>query len=213
MFIRVGGIPGVGKSTVIANIVKLANYSGLPIERVKGGDYLLKLANVSTYEELRALPEDYRASLRPKMYRQMYDDDRKTLSIIKLRDAHYSLVDLETGKVIIFPLLPDDVEQMLSMVLLKASPQIILDRRRLEVNRNDRYLNLDLIRREQYVEEETAAHQAASLGKELIIVDNSENNGFSVYREIISRAFPDRHMKNTLEGALARSISVGKEIK
>src|SRR3989344_2389004 len=212
MFIRIGGIPGVGKSTIIANMTKIANECGLPIERIKGGDYLLRLAHVSTYEELRALPEEFRASLRPEMYRQMYEDDRKTSGIIKLRDAHYSLVDSETGKVIIFPLLPEDGEQMLSMVLLVASPEVILERRKLEASRNDRYLDLALIRKEQETEKETAISHAASLGRELIIIDNSESNGMSVYREMIVRAFPDGNMGSTLESALTRSTLIGKEL-
>ena len=206
MFIRIGGVPGVGKSTLINNLVEVANKNNLPVERVKGGDYLLKLAGVSSYDELRKLPEDYRASLRPEMYRLTYEEDRRKPEIIKLRDAHFSLIDPETSKIVIFPILPEDAEQMVSMVLLTADPEVIMTRRTQQGDRIDRYFDLKTIKKEQAVEIEIASSQAKDLGKELVMVDNSPEWGASIYKEIVRRAFPEGRVRSFMKRALCVSI-------
>lgn len=201
MFIRIGGVPGVGKSTVIRKITEAAKWCGLPVEKVKGGDYLLRLAGVSSYDELRKLPEDYRASLRPEMYRLMYEEDRNNPGVIRLRDAHFSLIDPESGKTVLFPVFPEDKEQMLGMVILTADPEVILQRRTLDKDREDRSLDLEVIKREQEIELATATAQAKELGQELAVVDNSML-GLGVYKEIINKAFPEGQIASTLEGAI-----------
>ncbi len=205
MFIRIGGAPGVGKSTLINKLVEIANKNNLPVKRVKGGDYLLKLAGVSSYDELRKLPEEYRASLRPEMYRLMYEEDRRKPEVVRLRDAHFSLIDPETGKIVIFPVLPEDSGQMLSMVLLRANPEVILARRTQQRDRIDRYFDLETIKKEQEVEIGIASSQAKDLGKELVIVDNSPEWETSIYKEIIRRAFPEGRVRLLMEEALGVS--------
>ncbi|HCX25786.1 MAG: hypothetical protein UX08_C0012G0062 [Candidatus Collierbacteria bacterium GW2011_GWB1_45_35] len=201
MFIRIGGIPGVGKSTVIDKLSKVGKMYGLPIEKVKGGDVLLKLAGVSTYDELRKLPESFRASLRPEMFRIMYEEDRQNPQVIRLRDAHFSLIDPETGQIVTFPLQHEDSEQMLAMIVLTADPEIILTRRLGDKSRSDRFMDLDVIIEEQRIEIETAEAQSKQLDRELVIVDNSPE-GLSVYKEIINKAFPEGNLSSTLEAAI-----------
>ncbi len=201
MFIRIGGIPGVGKSTVISKLLKAGISHNLPIDRIKGGDYLLKLAGVATYEELRKLPEEYRSSLRPEMYRLMYEEDRQSPEIIRLRDAHFSLLDQESGETIIFPVFPEDKLQMVSMVTLTADPTVILQRRLLDHNRPDRYLNLEIIKQEQETEISTAIAQAKEINIPLSIIDNSDD-GLSVYKEFIGKAIPEGPIRNSLMEAI-----------
>jgi len=107
MFIKIGGVPGVGKTTVISEIVEKSSQLGLPIVKVKGAEYLLDVLGVSTYEQLRQVPEQERAQARSEMYRRMYEDDRNDPSTIRLRDAHYSLWQDGSGFVN-FPLLEED---------------------------------------------------------------------------------------------------------
>ena len=98
MFIKVGGPNGSGKTTVTTQLEELGRSFGLSIERVKGGDILLALANVATYDELRRIPEEVRAGLRPEMYRIMYEMDRNDPGTIRVRDAHFTLFDECTSR-------------------------------------------------------------------------------------------------------------------
>lgn len=170
MFIRVGGVPGVGKTTVINEIVEKSSRLGLPVVKIKGAKYLMNVLGVSSYEDLRQVPEQDRAQARPEMYRRMYEDDRKDPNTIRLRDAHYSLWQDGSGFVQ-FPTLEEDREQMLSMVCLTASEDIILERRRND-GRSDRALDGVVIKRELAKEMEVARKQAESLDINLIQVEN-----------------------------------------
>lgn len=201
MFIRIGGIPGVGKSSIINTVSELSHDLKLPVERVKGGDYLLRLAGVATYDELRKLPEEYRASLRPDMYRLMYEDDRKDPSIIRLRDAHFSLLEEGQTKIVEFPNQVEDKYQLHNLVLVVADPETILARRKQDIGRSDRSLDIAKIEYEQLIEEEVAKRQASELQMELIIINNSGILN-EVCWQLVHRSFPEGQLRRTLEGYL-----------
>jgi adenylate kinase len=170
MFIRIGGIPGVGKTTIINEIVEKSSQLKIPVVKIKGAEYLMNVLDVSSYDELRQIPEQVRAQARPEMYRRMYEDDNKDPNTIRLRDAHYSLWQDESG-FIQFLSLEEDKKQMLSMVCLTASEDTILQRRR-DDGRSDRNLDIDIIRRELIEESKSAKEQAESLGINLVQVEN-----------------------------------------
>lgn len=173
MFIRIGGVPGVGKTTVINEIVKKSSRLGLPVVKVKGAEYLMDILGLSTYDELRQVPEQDRALARPEMYRRMYEDDRNDPNTIRLRDAHFSLWQNGSGFVY-FPVLEEDRKQMLSMVCLTAPDTTIFERRRND-GRSDRSLDNDTIQKELMKESEVAKEQATSLGINLVQVENVGN--------------------------------------
>lgn len=201
MFIRIGGVPGVGKTTVIDALFEASKSHGLPIARVKGGDYLLKLAGVKTYDELRKMPEEYRASLRPEMYRLMYEEDRKSPEIFRLRDAHFTLLDQESGKTVTFPVFPEDKDQMFSMIVLTADPKVIISRRSLDHDRPDRYLDPKTIEQELEIEIDAAMAQAKEIDIPLSVIDNSEE-GVAAYKKVIESAFPEGQMRDSLVEAV-----------
>jgi len=73
MFVYIGGVPGVGKTTVVAETEKLAWKYEIRMEKVIGGGPILcELAGVANVAELRALPESVRQALRPEMNRRRY---------------------------------------------------------------------------------------------------------------------------------------------
>ncbi len=175
MFIRVGGVPGVGKTTVIDRIVGASKQLGLPVVKVKGANYLMKALGISSLDELRRVPEEVKAAVRPQMYRWMYEEDLGDPCTVRLRDAHFSLYH-DDGSVTEFPVLDDDRRQMLSMVCLVAPPAAIYQRREVDINsRSDRPLDLGLIKRELATEISIARQQANSLGFNLVEVENTGN--------------------------------------
>jgi len=52
MFVYIGGVPGVGKTTVIVNAEELARERKIKMEKIKGAPILCKLAGVTTVAEL-----------------------------------------------------------------------------------------------------------------------------------------------------------------
>lgn len=173
MFIRIGGVPGVGKTTVINEIVEKSSRLGLPVVRVKGAEYLMDILGVSTYEQLREISEQERAKARPEMYRRMYEEDLSDPNTIRLRDAHFSLWQNGSGFVY-FPVLEKDRKQMLSMVCLTAPDTTIYERRRND-GRSDRSLDSGVIQKELMMELKVAKEQAASLGINFVQVENVGN--------------------------------------
>ena len=129
MFIQIGGIPGVGKTTINKNVEYLAKKHYLKVERVSGPNILRELAGVATIEEMRALPEEVRASLRPEMYRRLYEADRNDINTIRLVDGHFIFFDIKGEKYGVQPIHPEDKEQMLAMAVITADPEIVLQRR------------------------------------------------------------------------------------
>lgn len=170
MFIRIGGVPGVGKTTVIDEIVKKSSRLGFPVVKVKGAEYLMNILGVSTYEQLRRISEKERAQARPEMYRKMYEEDRNDPGTIRLRDAHFSLWQDGSGFVD-FPILEEDKRQMLSIVCLTA-PETTIHERRKNDNRSDRALDKDIIQKELTRELEVAREQTNYLGINLVQVEN-----------------------------------------
>ncbi len=203
MFIRIGGVCGSGKTTLVSALANIAKDLRLPIQAVKGGDILLQLAGVSTYDELRALPEDIRASLRPEMYRYMYEIDRRTPNILRLRDAHFTLIENE--QVVQCPCVAEDRTQMYALVLLTASPETILGRRLCDTNRPDRNLELRHIREELEIEASEAHRQSEATGLPLKII-KSENLVDSCVQ--LSGIFPEHYGRASIEAYLSGS---GKE--
>jgi adenylate kinase len=170
MFIRIGGVPGVGKTTVINEIVKKSSRLSAPVVKVKGAEYLMDILGISTYEQLRGISEQERAQARPEMYKRMYEEDRNDPSTIRLRDAHFTL--WQNGSSFVeFPVLEEDKRQMLSMVCLTAPVATIYERRKVD-GRSDRALEGDIIQKELTRELEVAGRQADLVGINLVQVEN-----------------------------------------
>ncbi len=188
MFINVGGVPGVGKTTITKEVEKLARKEGYPLERISGLPILLELSGARTAEELRALPENLRHELRPEMYRRLYESDKRDPNTIRLGDGHFCMFDVDGKEYGVREIQPGDNEQMLAFVVLTTKPESILRRRIAEQqNRGDRQLNIDFIITEQRLEIEIARKQALELGIPFIELHNDdEQERFSFGREKMS---------------------------
>jgi len=173
MFIYIGGIPGVGKTTVVTETEELARKRKIKMEKIKGSPILCELAGVVTVAELRALPESVRRTLRPEMNRQLYELDRRDPEVIRLADGHFVYFDIEGKEYGVRQIQPWDKEQMIAMAVIVASPNTILRRRLEDKNdRHDRKRNLDFLIREQRMEIDVAVSQSSELCMPLCFVSN-----------------------------------------
>jgi adenylate kinase len=176
MFIYIGGIPGVGKTTIIAEVEKLAQKHKIKMEKIKGTPILCELAKVSTVAELRALPENIRRTLRPEMNRRLYEIDRADPKTIRLADGHFVYFDVEGKKYGTRQIQPWDKEQMIAIAIIIASPNNILNRRSKDANdRPDRKRDINFLVQEQIMEINFAVSQAKKLNIPFCFIRNEGN--------------------------------------
>ena len=184
MFLRIGGIPAVGKTTVAGLLVDELRAVGLDADTVHGANILAEILGVKK-SQLSQIPEETKAAAREEMYRRIYEADAQSPNRLVVRDAHYCMRDLGTGDFVECPLQPGDKNQMALMMLL-ISPETEIARRRQEdlSKRPDRPLDLAIIRQEAEFELATAKRQAETLGIPLLLFQNDGRTPQETTREI-----------------------------
>lgn len=129
MFIYVGGVPGVGKTTVVKNAVELAKRYNLSLQEVNEKKLLCQITDVSSPKEYAQLSQEIRAKARRQMVAQLYELDKKDLATIRIRDDHFA-APKEDGSYWIRPLEPADKIHMLGFAIVvsafKARGSLIL---------------------------------------------------------------------------------------
>ena len=175
MIIYVGGISGVGKTTIIEQVINIARKQGIKIETTKGLKILCKLVGVKTIKELRFVPEKIKAKFRSEMYCQIYESDKTNIATIKIADGHFCFFDIKEKKYAPRVIQRGDKNQTLFMIVITATPKNILKRRKQDNKlRSDRQLNFNSIKKEQKLELKIASNQAKSIGKPIEILKNRE---------------------------------------
>ncbi len=164
MFIYIGGVPGVDKTTMVAETEELARKCKIRMEKIKGAPILCELADVTTVAELRTLPENVRRTLHPEMNRRLYEINRSDPEIVRLADRHFVYFDIEGKEYEIRQIQPWDKEQMIAIAVIITSPNIILSRRLKDTNdRPDRKYDINFLIIEQKMEIDIAVSQAKEL--------------------------------------------------
>src|SRR3990167_7704432 len=120
MFVYIGGVPWVGKTTVVTKIEDYAQERNIRMEIIKGTPILCELAGVATVAELRALPESVRRALRPEMNRRLYELDRADPETIRLADGHFVYFDIEGKECGVRQIQPWDKEQTIAIAVIIA---------------------------------------------------------------------------------------------
>lgn len=177
MIIYVGGISGVGKTTIIREVISKAQEECIRMETTKGIELLCDLTGVKTMKDLRSVPEETKRSFRSEMYEQIYETDRKDITTIRIADGHFCLFDEKTENCVPCFIQPQNREQLLFFLVIIANPKSIL---RMITNdklsRPDRSLDIDFIERNQEIEVKTAFNQAQEIGIPIEILENKEGD-------------------------------------
>lgn len=187
MFIKIGGVPAAGKTTISKILVDCLRTAGYEAEAVHGAKILADVLGVSA-DELRRLPKEVRETARPEMFKRMYEEDRNRPRRIWVRDAHFSLYEPTVGNFTIFPIQEGDQQQMKAMVVLEVPAEIIRERRLLDGRqRQDRVLNPKIIGQEIDRELTVAREQSLALLIPLITIGNYEKAPQEVCADIVQR--------------------------
>ncbi len=175
MFVYVGGIPGVGKTTIIKKSIELAKRENFPLQGLEEKKTLCQITGVSSAEEYAKLPLQIRIQARKQLVEIFYKIDTQDPVTIRIRDDHFTTPN-EDGTYWIRSLNQLDKLHMLAFVVIIAEPNIIL-RRRLDrklLSLEPNYLNLNEISRHQEIEVKITSSQAEYLGIPFKIVENRE---------------------------------------
>jgi len=187
MFVYIGGVPGVGKTTVVTEVEELARKRKIKMEKIKGASILCELAGVATVTELRALPESVRRVLRPEMNRRLYAFDRVDPGTIRLADGHFVYFDFEGREYGVRQIQPWDKTQMIAITVIIASPSSILSRRLKETNnRPDRKHDINFLIQEQKMEIDVAISQARNLSIPFCFICNDGGEGPTAAETLLS---------------------------
>jgi adenylate kinase len=187
MFIYIGGVPGVGKTTVVTEVEELAGKRKIKMEKIEGAPILCELAGVATVTELRALPESMRRALRPEMNRRLYELDRADSGSIRLADGHFVYFDIEGKEYGVRQIQLWDKEQTIAIAVIVASPSSILNRRLKEANdRPDRKHDINFLIQEQKMEIDVAVSQAKELSIPFCLIRNEGDESPTAAETLLS---------------------------
>jgi len=187
MFVYIGGVPGIGKTTVVTEVEELARKRKIKMEKIKGAPILCELAGVATVAELRSLPEEVRRALRPEMNRRLYEFDRADPGTIRLADGHFVYFDIEGREYGTRQIQPWDREQTIAIAVVIASPNSILSRRLKDTReRPDRKHDINFLIQEQKMEIDVAVSQATELGIPFCFIRNEGSESPTAAETLLS---------------------------
>ena len=175
MFVYVGGIPGVGKTTIIKRSIELAKREDFSIQGLGEKKLLCQIVGVNLTEKYAKLLPEIRARARKQLVEIFYNVDTQDPVTIRIRDDHFTVPN-EDGTYWIRPFNQRDKLHMLAFVVIIAEPNMILQRRlaREFLSSEPNFLNLNEISRHQEMEMKIASSQAECLGISFKIVENEE---------------------------------------
>ncbi|OGZ22633.1 MAG: hypothetical protein A3E18_02415 [Candidatus Nealsonbacteria bacterium RIFCSPHIGHO2_12_FULL_38_18] len=175
MFVYVGGISGVGKTTIIRKTIELSQKSNSFFIGLSEKELLCKITKVKSAEYYAELPEEVRAEARKQLVDYLYRIDEKNLATIRIRDDHFT-APKEDGTYWIRQLEKKDKAHMFAFVVIIAKPGIILQRRfsRGFIPLGHRFSDVDEIILHQEMETRIASFQADHLQIPFKIIDNRE---------------------------------------
>ena len=208
MFIKIGGVPASGKTTIASTLTNCLKERGINTVRIHGADLMARVLGVDI-KDLRSMTEEQKLLARKEMYNLMYEEDRRSPTIMRIRDAHFCLFD-GGNSYSISPIQEGDQTQMKAFVVLEALPPEILRRRIAEhKTRADRVLDLERVQLELRLEREVANAQAEVLGIPLIVVQNYGRAPKEICQEICQRLLPRINLEqeaNQFPSRIARAF-------
>ncbi len=176
MRVIIGGIPGVGKTTVLSELTKM----GIRVENY--GDVMLKeamkMGYVKTRDELRKLPIEIQKEIQMKASEYLVSLDEVVI------DTHFSI---QTPKGFL-PGLPPHVLEILKpdlFISIEADPLEIFERRKNDQQRNRDGDSLDKIRRHLEVNRVYGISYSAITGSIFTIVINENGKQQEAARQIV----------------------------
>lgn len=172
--IVVTGVPGVGKSTVVAEALEKLRAAGLGYELINYGDVMLELARrragVFDRDEMRRLPADVYRDIQRGAAEWIAQVAKRKLVLL---DTHCSIKKLEGY----LPGLPRWVLESLkpeSILIIEAPPEEVIARRTKDITRRRDQELIAEIAEHQQLNRAIAMAYAAMVGATVRIIKNRD---------------------------------------
>ncbi len=183
------GIPGVGKSTVVSELLELGKKKGLQITVANYGTVMMEEASriygVSSRDKMRKLPVETQKMLQihaAQKIKQMPED-------FVIVDTHLFISTREGY----WPGMPVDVLQELkptNLVLVSAEPEIILRRREKDSSRNRDPSTKESIERDLKVATSLLYSSSLICGCPALVVENLDDKAAETAENIVKAVEP-----------------------
>ncbi|RLG74643.1 MAG: adenylate kinase [Thermoprotei archaeon] len=184
------GIPGVGKTTVLKNLIEKAGKEGIKIKVVNFGDYMFKEASekglIKHRDELRKLPLHVQIRLQENAAKKIREDAERGKHDVFIVDTH-SLVHTVTG---FWPGLPLHVITNIRphvVFVIEALPEEVFKRRRkdLGIRFREEEKSIEEIKEFMTMARNAALSSAVLTGSAVKIVLNREGKVKEAVDEIL----------------------------
>ena len=177
------GIPGVGKTTVVAKLVELIKKKRRDVRVVSFGTEMLKRARmrkIKNRDELRGMSRDEQSEIQ----REAAEAIRRIKSSILVIDTH-AFIATPSGY---YPGLPSpilDIIRPTHFISLTARPEKIYSRREADKTRNRDINSISLIKRELSIQDAMLSSCAVHSGAPVMPVLNRDGKVVESARQIL----------------------------
>jgi adenylate kinase len=172
----VGGVPGVGKTTVINHCLKIAKEETFEIRHIIFGTVMMDIAkeqyDVHTRDDLRKLLPEDQVTLQKKAAETIAHLSRDKITIV---DTHYTV---KTGLGSFLQGIPKWVSERLKpnlLVLIETEVSDIIKRRKADFDRNRDKDSVEILKDQQAINKAVAIAICQQTGALLSIIENKQN--------------------------------------
>lgn len=185
--IIVVGLPGVGKSTVLAEFLKLAEKEGVPVQLVNYGSVMMDAAKglVKDRDEMRKASTELQRKIQKKAAEMIVERSGEGVTVV---DTH-AIIKTPSGYL---PGLPNHVLSILDpnlIALVETTPDEIASRRQTDKSRKRDDVLLREVETEILLSRAMAAAYATLVGAPLKLVQNPAGGqaeaGRSLYSAVV----------------------------
>jgi adenylate kinase len=181
----IGGVPGVGKTTVINHALTIAKKEGFEISILVYGSVMMEIAqsdyNVQNRDEMRKLPPATQKEIQRRAGIRIAERARGKIVIV---DTHYAI---KTGTGTFLQGIPQwvsDVLNPLLLVIIETHPEEIIKRRNVDKSRIRDEDSSDVLFEHQLINKTIASVICQKTGALLAIIKNRQGDAQVAGKEL-----------------------------
>ena len=182
----VGGVPGVGKTTVINHTLYYAKEENLDIVIVVYGTVMMEIAkldyNVKNRDELRNLSPTDQKEIQKRAAMRIAERAKGKITIV---DTHYTI---KTGSGSFLQGIPRWVSDELNpslLVIIETDPDEIIQRRSIDESRARDYDTTSMLFEHQLINKTVASAICQKTGALLAVIKNKQGNATEAGKELL----------------------------
>jgi adenylate kinase len=182
----IGGVPGVGKTTVINEALKLAEKENFEITTIVYGSVMMEIAkedfNVEHRDQLRILPAESQKEIQRRAAFRIGERARGKVVLV---DTHYTI---KTGEGTFLQGIPQWVSDSLNpklLVIIETKPDEIINRRGKDTSRKRDDDSADVLFEHQLINKTVASTICQKTGALLSVIKNGHNKSSEAGKELL----------------------------